>query len=161
VRVPEEVVEQRQARIKADAKRRGQAQANPQALARAEWTLLITNGPRAKRTVSEVLILQRARWQIERLFRLWKQYGKIDEWKGRTRWSILCEVMPNRPPRRVPSPACSARIPHPSSVIPRTACNSVKPSLGLWTNDSGCQYRSSPFFERLSHRWNPLVGSSR
>lgn len=92
VRVPEEVVEQRQARITAEAKRRGQAQANAQALARAKWTVLITNVPRAKLTVREVLILQRARWQIERLFRLWKQYGKIDEWKGRTRWSILCEL---------------------------------------------------------------------
>ncbi|GAC1312072.1 MAG: hypothetical protein NVSMB27_48500 [Ktedonobacteraceae bacterium] len=40
----------------------------------------------------EVLVLQRARWQIERLFRLWKHYGKIDEWKGRGRWRILCEI---------------------------------------------------------------------
>jgi hypothetical protein len=92
VRVPEDVVEQRRARIRADARRRGQAQANPQSLARAKWTLLITNVPREKLSVSEVLVLQRARWQIERLFRLWKEYGKIDEWKGRTRWRILCEI---------------------------------------------------------------------
>lgn len=40
----------------------------------------------------EVLVLQRARWHIERLFRLRKQDGKIDEWKGRQRWRILCEI---------------------------------------------------------------------
>ena len=92
VRVPDDVVEQRQARIRADAKRRGQGQANLQSLARAKWTMLITNVSREKLWVREVLVLQRARWQIERLFRLWKQYGKIDEWKGRQRWRILCEI---------------------------------------------------------------------
>ena len=92
VRVPDDVVEQRQARIRADAKRRGQGQANLQSLARAKWTMLITNVSREKLSVREVLVLQRARWQIERLFRLWKQYGKIDEWKGRQRWRILCEI---------------------------------------------------------------------
>lgn len=93
VRVPQEVVEKRQARIRAEARRRGSAQANAQSLLRARWTLLITNVPRCLLSVSEVLVLQRARWQIERLFRLWKEDGKIDEWHGRTRWRILCEIV--------------------------------------------------------------------
>ncbi len=93
VRVPEEVVEQRQARIRAEAKRRGHAQPNAQSLLRARWTLLITNVARSTLQVREVLVLQRARWQIERLFRLWKEDGKIDEWRGRTRWRILCELV--------------------------------------------------------------------
>jgi hypothetical protein len=93
VRVPEEVVEKRQARIRAEAKRRGRDQANAQSLLRARWTVLITNVPRSMLSVSEVLVLQRARWQIERLFRLWKEYGKIDEWRGRTRWRLLCEIV--------------------------------------------------------------------
>jgi hypothetical protein len=92
VRVPEEVIEQRQERIRKEAKRRGKAQAHPQALSRAKWTILITNVPAEKLTISEVIVLQRARWQIERLFRLWKEGGKIDEWRGRTRWRILCEI---------------------------------------------------------------------
>ena len=70
VRVPDDVVEQRQARIRADAKRRGQGQANLQSLARVKWAMLITNVSREKLSVREVLVLQRARWQIERLFRL-------------------------------------------------------------------------------------------
>ena len=39
-------------------------------------------------TISEVIVLQRARGPLERLFRLWKEGGKIDEWRGR----ILCEI---------------------------------------------------------------------
>jgi hypothetical protein len=92
VRVPEEVIAQRQERIRKEAKRRGKAQANPEALSRAKWTILITNVPANQLTISEVIVLQRARWQVERLFRLWKEGGKIDEWRGRTRWRILCEI---------------------------------------------------------------------
>src|SRR5437867_6657076 len=92
VRVPEEVIDQRQERIRKEAKRRGKAQANPEVLKRAKWTMLITNVPAHLLTISEVIVLQRARWQIERLFRFWKDGGKIDEWRGRTSWRILCEI---------------------------------------------------------------------
>ena len=93
VRVPDEVVEQRRERIRSEAKRRGHAQANAQSLLRAQWTLLITNASREQLTVAEVVVLQRARWQIERLFRLWKSDGHLDEWKGRTREHIQCEML--------------------------------------------------------------------
>src|SRR5947207_420101 len=86
VRVPEEVIDQRQERIRKEAKRRGKAQANPEVLMRAKWTMLITNVPAHLLTISEVIVLQRARWQIERFFRLWKEGGKSDEWRGRTSW---------------------------------------------------------------------------
>jgi hypothetical protein len=92
-RVPEEVAEQRRKRLNAEAKRRGRAQANPQALSRAKWTVLITTVAQQTLSVNEVLVLQRARWQIERLFRLWKQDGKIDEWRGRRSDRILCEIL--------------------------------------------------------------------
>jgi hypothetical protein len=92
VRVPEEVIDRRQERICKEAKRRGKAQANPEVLQRAKWTMLITHVPAHLLTISEVIVLQRARWQIERLFRLWKDGGKIDEWRGRTSWRILCEI---------------------------------------------------------------------
>jgi len=91
VRVPEEVIAQRQERIRQEAKRRGKV-ANPKVLSRAKWTILITNVPAHMLTICEVIVLQRARWQIERLFRLWKEGGKIDEWRGRTPWRILCEI---------------------------------------------------------------------
>jgi len=34
----------------------------------------------------------RLRWQIERLFRLWKQEGLIDEWNSKKPWRVLCEL---------------------------------------------------------------------
>jgi len=93
VRVPEEVIEQRRERIRTDAKRRGK-QPNPQALLRAQWTILITNVAQEKLSLSEVLVLQRARWQIELLFKRWKQGDQIDEWLPgrRSKWRTLCEL---------------------------------------------------------------------
>jgi hypothetical protein len=91
VRVPEEVIEHRRERIREDAGRRG-TQASQEALSRAQWTILITTVPAEQLSLSEVIVLQRARGPIERLFRLWKDGGKIDAWQGRTRWRILCEI---------------------------------------------------------------------
>lgn len=90
VRVPEEVIAVRQAKIRQEAKRRGRAP-NAQALMRAQWTILITNVPESLLSLSEVIVLQRARWQIERLFRLWKEGGQVDCWGGHNPERILCE----------------------------------------------------------------------
>jgi hypothetical protein len=40
------------------------------------------------------LLLSRcaSRGQIELLFKLWKQYGQIDEWRTTHSWRILCEL---------------------------------------------------------------------
>lgn len=92
VRVPEEVIAQRQQAIRETARKHGQA-VNPQHLALAAWTILITNVSKDQLTLSEVLVLQRARWQIELLFKLWKEEGKIDEWRTKNPWRILCEIM--------------------------------------------------------------------
>ncbi len=37
-------------------------------------------------------MLVRERWQIELLFKLWKPYGCLDEWRTSHPWRILCEV---------------------------------------------------------------------
>ena len=29
---------------------------------------------------------------IEMLYKLWKQYGRIDEWRTANKWRILCEL---------------------------------------------------------------------
>jgi hypothetical protein len=34
----------------------------------------------------------RARWQIELLFKLWKDQCHVDEWRSEKPWRILCEV---------------------------------------------------------------------
>lgn len=91
VRVPEEVAEQRREQIRETARKHSR-EANEQQLALAQWTILITNVPVELLSVAEVLVLARARWQIERLFRLWKEGGQIDEWRSKKPWRILCEI---------------------------------------------------------------------
>jgi hypothetical protein len=90
VKVPDEVVKQRQERIRRDAKRHGR-EANEEVLYLAQWTLVLTNLPKKRVDAAQVLVLLRLRWQIERLFRLWKENGKIDEWRSKKPYRILCE----------------------------------------------------------------------
>ena len=90
-RVPEEVANQRRRRLRADAQRRGRTP-SARTLAAAEWTILVTNVPPALLALREALVLARARWQIELLFKLWKSHGQIDESRSGKPWRVLCEV---------------------------------------------------------------------
>lgn len=91
IKVSEEVAEQRRARIR-EAARKHSRQPNEEVLYLAGWTLLITNVAAERIALPEVVVLLRLRWQIERLFRLWKEDGQIDEWRSHNRWRILCEL---------------------------------------------------------------------
>ena len=53
---------------------------------------MVTTVPDAQLSVAEALVVLRARWQIELLFKLWKSQGRVDEWRSAQRWRILCEV---------------------------------------------------------------------
>jgi hypothetical protein len=90
LRVPKEVAEERQERIKRRAQKNGNVPSE-EVLELAHWTIVITNIPRKRTNYSEILVLLRLRWQIERLFRLWKEDGKIDEWRTMKPYRILCE----------------------------------------------------------------------
>ncbi len=52
---------------------------------------MITNIARKQAMYTEILVLLRLRWQIERLFRLWKEDAKLDEWRTKKPYRILCE----------------------------------------------------------------------
>ena len=90
VKVPEEVAKERQERIRRKAKKNGDVPSE-EILELAHWTIVITNIPRKRANYAEILVLLRLRWQIERLFRLWKEDGKIDEWRTKSKDRILCE----------------------------------------------------------------------
>jgi len=90
-RVPPEVAEQRRRKLKAEARKKGQM-VSPPRLALADWTIFVTNIPLDRASAAEVLVLARVRWQIELLFKLWKDHGQIDEWRSQKPWRILCEV---------------------------------------------------------------------
>jgi hypothetical protein len=90
VKVPEEVAKERQERIRRTAQKNGNIPSED-ILTLANWTIVITNIPRKQASYAEILVLLRLRWQIERLFRLWKEDGKIDEWRTKNSYRILCE----------------------------------------------------------------------
>ena len=37
-------------------------------------------------------MLLRERWQMEILYKLWKQYARIDQWRTTNPWRVLCEL---------------------------------------------------------------------
>ena len=90
-RLPQEVAEKRRRRLREDARSRGQT-VSKKRLALADWNIFVTNVPITLLTLHEALVLARARWQIELVFKLWKSHGHIDEWRSQKPWRILCEV---------------------------------------------------------------------
>ena len=89
--VSADVAAQRRRRLKDQARKKRTA-VSKDGLRRCGWTLLITNAPAKLMSLRDALTLARVRWQIELLFKLWKQHGGIDRWRSEKRWRILCEV---------------------------------------------------------------------
>lgn len=52
-------------------------EASQEYLALQEWTLFVTNSAPELLTWKEVVVLYRARWQIELLFKLWKSHNRL------------------------------------------------------------------------------------
>src|SRR5947209_10744685 len=92
VRVPQEVADQRRRRLRVQARDRGRAPSAAR-LAWCDWTLLVTNVPPELLSLREALVLARARWQIELLFKLWKSHGQIDQSRSHKPWRVLTEVV--------------------------------------------------------------------
>ncbi|GCF10948.1 IS4 family transposase [Dictyobacter arantiisoli] len=82
VKVPEDVANERRERMKETAQKHGR-QPGEDVLFFAGWSIVLTNIARTTADFSQILVLLRLRWQIERLFRLWKEDGKIDEWRSK------------------------------------------------------------------------------
>lgn len=61
-------------------------------LALADWFIYVTNVPPEQLSLDEALVLVRVRWQIELLFKLWKNEGQLDESRSQNPWRILCEI---------------------------------------------------------------------
>ncbi len=57
-----------------------------------EWSVLITNVSKETLNGKECYDVYRMRWQIELIFKLWKDYCKVDESNSKNPWRILCEV---------------------------------------------------------------------
>jgi hypothetical protein len=57
-----------------------------------QWVIMITNATVAQLTAEQAHALMRARWQIELLWKLWKQDGLLDIWRSEKPYRVLCEV---------------------------------------------------------------------
>ena len=91
VRVPPAVSATRRRTLKAEAQRRGKPVSQAR-LARADWTILVTNVPASLLTTEEALLLARARWQIELLCKLWTSHGQLTFSRSQKPWRRLCEI---------------------------------------------------------------------
>jgi hypothetical protein len=65
---------------------------NEARLSICEWTVFVTNVPKEKLSEKEVWVVYRVRWQIERLFKLWKSQGGLNRTRGRKAERVRCEV---------------------------------------------------------------------
>lgn len=91
LRLPAAVVRKRRKHLRQIAQRKQQP-LSERSLKLAAWLIIVTNIPTTLLALDEVCVLLGCRWQIERLFRLWKEDGQIDEWRSQKPWHILCEV---------------------------------------------------------------------
>jgi hypothetical protein len=91
VGVPQEVLDQRRRRLRDEGRRRSQT-VSKTTLALAAWTILVTNVAPEQLSVPEALVLGRVRWQIELVFKLWKQHGRLDAWRSAKPWRVLTEI---------------------------------------------------------------------
>ncbi len=89
--VPEEIAAERRRRLITEARDAGEPVSQLR-LALASWAIYVTTIPPELLTLDEALILGRARWQIELLFKLWKSHGQIDLVRDVNPWRVLCEL---------------------------------------------------------------------
>jgi hypothetical protein len=76
IRVPEEVANRRRQKAREKAAKKGRVP-TAEYLELLGWSLFVTNCNAEELTWKAVVVLYRARWQIELLFRLWKSYNKL------------------------------------------------------------------------------------
>jgi hypothetical protein len=91
VPVPDQVVSQRRRRLRKAARRRGR-KISARQREWCRWTVLVTNAPASRLSIAEALVLMRARWQTELLFKLWKSHGQLDQSRSLRTERILTEL---------------------------------------------------------------------
>ena len=90
-RVPDEVRKERVERLRREVQKHGRA-LSEQSEQLAGWTLLLTTAGQELLSLSQALVVVRLRWQIELLFKLWKQHGHLDCWRSQNTQRIQCEI---------------------------------------------------------------------
>jgi hypothetical protein len=90
-RVPQKQIQQRREQLRRWESRK-QKKASQQRWALLEWSIYLTNLTVEQADAATVMVLARVRWQIELLFKLWKNTVDIDDWRTQKPTRILCEL---------------------------------------------------------------------
>ncbi len=89
--VPDDVAAARLRQVERTARRKGRS-VSPTTRALCAWDVIVTNVPPDRLTAAEAWVLLKVRWQIELLFKLWKQHGQLDMSRGTQPYRVLCEL---------------------------------------------------------------------
>lgn len=81
-RLPQELADRRRQKLREETKSKKGREPSAERLAWCDWTILVTNVPVEKLTPKEAVVLYRARWQVELLFKRWKSQDLVDMLKG-------------------------------------------------------------------------------
>jgi Transposase DDE domain len=77
LRVPQEVADRRRQKVHEKAQKHGRAPSRDY-LEWQDWTIFVTNCEAEMLTWQAVVVLYRARWQIELMFKLWKSHNRLE-----------------------------------------------------------------------------------
>jgi hypothetical protein len=83
-RLPEEQANRRRQKLRQESRHKYGKEPSTQRLAWCDWTILVTNVPIEMMTPEEAVVLYRARWQVELLFKRWKSQDLVAVLKGST-----------------------------------------------------------------------------
>jgi hypothetical protein len=99
-RLPQEQADRRRQKLRQEILRKRGQEPSAERLAWCDWTILVTSVPEEQLTPQEAVIMYRARWQVELLFKRWKSQGLVAELNGSTAvrqmvrvWSRLLAVV--------------------------------------------------------------------
>lgn len=99
-RVPEEQANRRRQKLRKETMSKRGKEPSAERLAWCDWTILVTSVPADKMTPQEAIVLYRARWQVELLFKRWKSQGLVAQLSGSTEarqmvrvWARLLTVL--------------------------------------------------------------------
>jgi hypothetical protein len=95
-RVSEKVAAHRRKKMRRESKERGDT-LSKRVSDLAAWSIAVTTVPEELLNWEEAVVLLRLRWQIELLFKLWKDDGQLDVWRStnpdRILWELLAKVL--------------------------------------------------------------------
>jgi hypothetical protein len=83
-RLPREQADRRRQRLRAEHRRKWGREPTAGRLAWCGWTILLTSVPPDRLAAAEAVVLYRARWQVELLFKRWKSQGLVAALTGPT-----------------------------------------------------------------------------